>query len=394
LVVPVSCDEEPNFISSVSLEDGTDEHGGVSRLEMQEFLRTLPRNLHWDKERSKQSQQQRRDDKLSQQDHDKTLLSNELNVLPEELEDEEGDQDKVEEAEAGLEIAWQYRTSVQQERLAQTTTSSSSTAKSRNVYCHSFDLSGQMLEQHESFPVASETSGMDPFLESFHIVTVQELSGHGRRHSAATCGMAFFRQLVHLLQDKIKDNKLVRLLLYHPPALDMLTLALPLLLAHIRHLQWPVVILVCLAPPIGATREQTYFQTLLYRMVDVVLITEGFSSRREYPPPPEFRHLQGLLTIRKVSTVTAATANGGGHFGDLTMTKRPAAYVYGLKRDRRKLHIPLLHIPPEDYAAGGGSVGSGGVRSGAGLVDTKPSKASHGGGMGCSSNLSGSVLDF
>jgi hypothetical protein len=148
------------------------------------------------------------------------------------------------------------------------------------------------------------------------------------------------------------------------------------------------VVMVC-TPPTTDCKSWTQ----LSRTCDAVLSTEGFASRKEYPPPPEFRHLQGLLTIAKVSTVTAATANGGGHFGDMTISKRPAAFIYGCKRDRRKLHIPLLHIPPEDYAEGGGSVGSG-ARSGGGKMQEPKKKKNSGGGMGCASNLEGSMLDF
>ena len=87
-------------------------------------------------------------------------------------------------------------------------------------------------------------------------------------------------------------------------------------------------------------------------------------ARRQHPPPAEFRHLHGLLQVRKAATCTLSTSVG--HFADLTVTKRPAATMYGLKRDRRKLNVTLLHIPPEDFATDGGSVGSGAVRSGAG----------------------------
>jgi hypothetical protein len=177
----------------------------------------------------------------------------------------------------------------------------------------------------------------------------------------------------------------VRLLLYHP-RLAVMSVALPLLLTHIRTHQLPVVILVTVQP--WTSRDSPATIRLLQRACDVVLETESFASRREFPPPAEFRSLHGLLKIRKMSTVTAATAHGGGHFADMTVTKRPAANLYGLKRDRRKLHIQLLHIPPEDYAEGGSSVG-GGVRSAAGRPPPKKEASS-----GCGSGGGSSPLDF
>ena len=38
------------------------------------------------------------------------------------------------------------------------------------------------------------------------------------------------------------------------------------------------------------------------------------------------------------------------HYADSVIpSKRPLADRFGVKRDRRKLTIPLLHLPPEDY---------------------------------------------
>jgi hypothetical protein len=193
----------------------------------------------------------------------------------------------------------------------------------------------------------------------------------------------------------------VRLLLYleddegeSDGATGALSVALPLLLSHIRAEALPVVTLVTVPASLACGRSQSKSVQMLQRTCDAVLEVENFASRKSYPPPAEFRHLQGLLKVHKVSTHTCSSAvgtSGGGvgpgHFADWTVTKRPAAFLYGLKRDRRTMSIPMLHIPPEDYAEGGGSVGSGGVRSGAGRS------------LGCSSTGGGaggtdSPLDF
>jgi hypothetical protein len=311
-----------------------------TRMDIEELLLALPRNLHWDKQR-KQSESK-----------DQTAAAS-LDIL------EEGEEDKEEE---GLDNAWQYRKSVQQQRLAQPMEQTKLSSKS-SAFCHSYDLSGRMIEQ-------------SPIDIDKHIVSLK-LQSH---QTTQVAGFAMFRELVSLL--KKNEGQVVRLLLFHPD-LSVLAIALPLLLSHVRQNAIPIVVMVCTVP---TADYKAWIQ--LSRASDVVLSTEGFASRKEYPPPPEFRHLQGLLKITKVSTVTAPTANGGGHFGDLTVSKRPAAFIYGFKRDRRKLHIPLLHIPPEDYAQGGGS--TSGARSGAG----NPGSNNNSNGMGCASNLSGSVLDF
>ena len=351
LIIPVSMDaKDGDFLSAFEDLSMSDDH--PRKAEIEDLLLSLPRNLHWDK----QKQQEKSEQKEQQQQQKVTAP---LDILEEE---EEGDEE--EKAEEGLEIAWQYRKSVQQERLALSQTKSLSTTV--NVFCHSYDLSGRMNEQ-------------SPINLSAYMVTMR--SDKETASDKQASGFVLFRELVSLL--KGKEEKAIRILLFHPH-LEKLAVALPLLLSYVRDNSIPAVIMVC-TPPTAHCKSWTQ----LSRACDVVLKTEGFSSRREYPPPPEFRHLQGLLTISKASTVTAATANGGGHYSDLTISKRPAAFIYGFKRDRRKLHIPLLHIPPEDYAQGGGSVGSG-VRSGAGKVgETKKTKS----GMGCASN-SGSALDF
>lgn len=348
--------------SFMSLLDGRVECCFAGRGEVEEILLALPKNLHWEKQKRKDQQPSEQTPEASQS----------LTILEEE-DEEEGDADE------GLQVAWQYKKSVQQQRLglqpSLSVVSASSPASITNVFCHSYDLSGRMNEQR-AIDVDS------------HLAEMMSLKLDGESTSAM--GLTMFRDLAGLLQNAETGGQAIRLLLFHLD-LEIASIALPLLMAHIRQQSLPVVVLVCSQP----TADSKAWVSLS-RTADVVMSTEGFASRKEYPPPPEFRHLQGLLTLSKVSTVTAATANGGGHFADLTTSKRPSAFIYGFKRDRRKLHIPLLHIPPEDYAEGGGSVGSG-VRSGAGKQPSDGSSAkrpSSGGGMGCASNMAGSALDF
>lgn len=341
----------------------------VFRSQIDDLIDSLPRNLHWDKHQQQQEQH------VKQQEGEGTKLTQTtttFQILEEDEDDGDSEMKESSKAEEGLDIAWQYRTSVQRERLD---VLEKKVSQSSNIFCHSYDLSGRLKTQSQL--------DTDHFIFAIH----QNCTNTHKHRHGPTCGFHLFRELVSALRSK--EGKVVRLLLFHPD-LDLLAVALPLLLAHIRQHQLPVVILIC--TPGLSSNSKTWIQ--LQRAADVVLLAEGFASRLQYPPPPEFSHLQGLLTLAKVNTSTAATANGGGHYGDLTISKRPTAYLYGLKRDRRKLHIPLLHIPPEDYAAGGGSVGSGGVRSGAGRIDTKPKPNHVTSGMGCSSNIAGSVLDF
>lgn len=350
MIIPVASKVDTALEALLASPCGASNSTFANKSELEKLLSLLPRNLHWDKEKKKSQQQGE--------------MPQGLDVLEEEEDEAEGD------AEEGLEIAWQYKKSVQEERSGlESSRVTTTTTPNTNVFCHSYDLSGRMKDQ---MAIQSDSILVGMPDEDTKATT----TAHAR-------GVQLFRFLAS--QIKRVGGKMVRMLLFHPN-LEALTVALPLLMAYIRSNSLPVVLMVYVP---SAIDQGLWSQ--LSRSADVVLSTEGFASRKEYPPPPEFRQLQGLLQISKVSTVTAATANGGGHFADLTASKRPAAFIYGFKRDRRKLHISLLHIPPEDYTEGGGSVGSG-ARSGAGLAPA--SSKSNNASMGCASNMSGSLLDF
>ena len=302
------------------------------------LLDSLPKNLHLEKEEKRQL--------------DPHQQPSGLNTLQE--EDEASDQEEEtadQDAEAGLEIAWQYRKEVQQERLGQASSSHTSSLSTTNVFCKSYDLSGKLSSQ-------LSWTDMDVVLEPL---------------AHQTCGLRCFQQLWQALQTRRASSTagVTRILLYHSD-LHLISVMLPVLLASIRLEGLPVVVLVVTE---SSKESNCNVAKVLRRSCDVILEAEAFATRSIYPPPPEFREFQGVLKIRKMSTLTAAAAHGGGHFADVTTSKRLIASVYGLKRDRRKLHIKLLHIPPEDFAQGGGSVGTSGVRSGAGRKDAASSCA-------------------
>eukprot|EP00977_Amphora_coffeiformis_P013169 scaffold3402_cov169-Amphora_coffeaeformis.AAC.12 len=316
-----------------------------NRIEVETLLRHLPSNLNIEKERRKQATA--------------TATSENASTEPIPLESLQEEEEDEEDAEENLKIAWQYKKDVQRERHAGVEGESSSphqiTEATNDTFCHSFDLQRLLSKQLD-------------VLQNCKIVEVQD----------AANGYDYFQKLMKLLPTKV--DRVTRVLLYEPKATHLRT-AFPLLLSVIREKKLPIVLLVAVKP----WQQDRSAILSLQRSVDVVLQAEGFASRKAYPPPSEFRMFQGLLRIPKTSTVTAATAHGGGHFADLTSSKRPASDLYGLKRDRRKLHIQLLHIPPEDYAEGGGSVGGGGVRSGAGRAEKT--------GLGCASSGTG-PMDF
>lgn len=324
--------------------------------------------MHWDKQSEKNTN--------AQQQETLHAPSNALEPLLE-GDDSEGDDedpaaaaalpgdddDEEEEDNEGLLIAWQYRKSIQQQRMGHGSISSSSTFSTstrsasasnyRNIFCHSYDLSGCMTDQKPWSDIQSYNC-----MEPLHVC---EPTCSVIVHRS--CGFRLFQQLVRRLQQHILEHphRVVRLLLYRleESLSDMMSVALPLLLSTIRQHEWPVVILTTIQTWKLPTTNNSSSLLSLRRTVDVAMQLEAFAARRDYPPPPEFRQFQGVLVLQKL----APTSVVSGHFGQ-TMLK-PPAMVYGMKRDRRKLHVSLLHIPPEDYFQQG-SVGGGGVRSGAG----------------------------
>lgn len=72
---------------------------------------------------------------------------------------------------------------------------------------------------------------------------------------------------------------------------------------------------------------------------DTILSVDSFAGR-EQTVPYEFKEFCGLLTIERVQQVGSIASF------------RPPGSRFGLKRDSRKLHIELLHLPPEESRTG------------------------------------------
>ena len=294
---------------------------------------------------------------------------------------------KPPDAEEGLVVAWQYRKDVQDERLgiAQSSTTINNTGLDKkriqqqhvsaaNVYCHTYNLQGRLKDQIniESHVTRVPMNTMN-----------NNTAGFRSNNSRIRNGVQLYQQLIALITATVSKssssrNTVVRLLLYHPD-MSVTSFVLPLLLHHVRKYKLPVVVLVNPRASAYSTKKSDLYH--IRRCSDVVLTTESFNLRDpyNYPPPSEFRNLHGLLHISRLSTMTQMCTVG--HFAERTVQRTPISIRYGLYRDRRKLHISLLHIPPEEYSADGGSVSNGAVRSGAGRR-SDPATAK----IGCSSS--------
>jgi len=396
---------------------------GMNSSGLHEFLDILPRNLHLDKAKSKQEAVKKttttvteNDETLSKQKKSSSSLLKVSSSIPlgvldviedeneDDFDDAEGDQDdqisgeqSSDKADEGLLNAWQYKVSVQRERLA-TPTQPSSSYQSRakagaKIYCHSYDLSKKMQDQYSNDWIGenSKTSIVNCSCQQCPTLCCRA----GRQ-----CGVQLYRKCIENIRVTLKrnPNSVVRMLLMNAPV-KTTSVALPLLLSNIRANSLPVVILVSVRPWIcspvtdNIISRPSSFQSLvsLRRTCDAVFTCQGFDAVVT-PPPSEFSDLAGIFSIRKMALQSLS------HFSDSTTNRRPPANRFGMKRDRRKLHVRMLHLPPEDFSAGGSSVGSG-VRSGAGRQTQKQqqqgsqqdggSKTALQPGMGCASNHRG-----
>ena len=311
-----------------------------------------------------------------------------------------------------LTIAWQYRTDVQASRSGGVPAASKSgAAKSggaARTYCHSYDLSKPMqVELLASNPPQLHSLNSDKYLSL---------------PSSASGGLQLFLDVHALLAPLLSPPRsVVRLLLLDPPA-SLLPSFLPLLSSRARSLNLPLVTLATLKPwlsPSGA------LLVAAERAADVSLRFDGLSGLRQgsgagrlaFAPAAanngggDSAGATGGLSAPLGAVLTTLRGALGGEKGGPVLgifaPRRPAATTYGVTRDRRKMHIEIMHLPPADGGGppemqqqqGGGGGDYGGAANATTAAAGKGRKPPLALGMGCGASARGmgggnNPLDF
>ncbi len=90
----------------------------------------------------------------------------------------------------------------------------------------------------------------------------------------------------------------------------------------------------------------SHVMLLLHQVIDSVLSVNSFAGK-EHVVPYEFREYLGFFTVKKVQ-----------QYGVLAPYQPPKGSRFGIKRDRRKVHIEPLHLPPEESRSFGNNCSS------------------------------------
>ncbi len=104
---------------------------------------------------------------------------------------------------------------------------------------------------------------------------------------------------------------------------------------------------------IGTNSVSRKLLSTVEHFTNVVLSVDSFSGRM-HSVPYEFREYLAFFVVKKL------------HLNGMLASPQPKASKFGIKRDRRKLHIEALHLPPEESRAFGN----------ASCTDQKPSLSS------------------
>jgi len=353
---------------------------GASLADLQHFINKVPRDAHLDKYRADAA-------KRSPPSTTKTLHdSNQaFEAIFEEVDEEEDITSKQadssctvhvtnnqqlterdvlavdDDVDEQLNIAWQYKLSIQNARYRKNNSlkeDSEVLKHHSDLYCHSYDLSGSMRDQYATelldlYCMENKKNYVQEALNTTTItagVGVVDVSsiivGNIPNEDDIICtrhrGILLFRSLLRRIEQEVRreEGMVIRLLVLNPPPSEM-SVALPLLISTIRSKNLPVIICITMRPTTTWSCSTSSSLVAIRRTSDFVFKVDAFDSFRK-PPPSEFRNLNGILHVQKITKSL-------NHFS--TSKSVTTACRYGISRDRRKLHLQMLHLPPEDFSS-------------------------------------------
>lgn len=232
--------------------------------------------------------------------------------------------------------AWQYKKSVQRERSGiPSNPPRSGSITSHGVFCHSYDL------YYNSLSPLDKKNVVLGHCPSCPVHACQQLK---------SCAIFLFQTCINRIKQEHKSypNDVIRFVFLNPP-LAKVTLALPLLVSYIRYHSLPVVFLVTTRPWFASSPKYIFS---LRRTCDASFKCDSFASL-ETLPPAEFDHLDGILTVQSMALQT------GHHFSNISIKHRLTTNRFGIRRDRRKLLLQLLHLPAQKDSHVGKTVDMG-----------------------------------
>jgi hypothetical protein len=347
---------------------------GASLADLQHFINQVPRDAHLDKYRAAAAKRSLPSTRNTLHDSHQVF-----EAIFEEVDEEEEKTSKQadpsntvhvtnnqqlterDDVDEQLNIAWQYKLSIQNARYRKSNTLKEDSEVLKNhsdIYCHSYDLSGSVRDQYATelldlYCMEKKKNSVQEALNTTIItagVGVVDVSciigGKIPNEDDISCtrhrGILLFRSLLRRIEQEVgrEEGMVIRLLVLNPPPSEM-SVALPLLISTIRNKNLPVIICITMRPTTTWSCSTSSSIVAIRRTSDFVFKVDAFDSFRK-PPPSEFRNLNGILHVQKITKSL-------NHF--TTSKSVTTASRYGISRDRRKLYLKMLHLPPEDFSS-------------------------------------------
>ena len=245
-----------------------------------------------------------------------------------------------------LSIAWQYRKYMNAgPSRGHPSPSSSSSSSSSSTFCHSYDLSRAMQ------PEVLAAAAAPPLLLDLADITndKQQQQNGGEPHTTANSFSHLYNAVASALHS-LPRNTVLRVLLKSFLAKTSAWPTSPssalLLLHSLQQLArgQPMVILVTLPPHHLSQKQRRLFSRVADTVLELSSFAAGGREGGREGRPAEFEAFAGLLYVKGLQHVNALAPVRG------TSNK------WGMKRDRRKLYVEPLHLPPEGVRALTGDV--------------------------------------